>query len=127
MCCRRCWALAAGAGGREAGGAARRTYALPAAALHLRPQLRPLLSAAWAGDTGGAARPQLSTRFARARRSAAQAHDAQIARAVADAPWSPELLADIESITVDDFDLEAGGPHRHIDDSLDLVAIAVRA
>ena len=53
--------------------------------------------------------------------------DAQIARAVADAPWSPELLADVESITVDDFDLEAGGPHRHIDDSLDLVAIAVRA
>ena len=53
--------------------------------------------------------------------------DAQITRAVADAPWSPELLADIESITVDDFDLEAGGPHRHIDDSLDLVAIAVRA
>jgi len=53
--------------------------------------------------------------------------DAQIARAVADAPWSPGLLADIESITVDDFDLEAGGPHRHIDDSLDLVAIAVRA
>ena len=52
--------------------------------------------------------------------------EAQIARAVADAPWSPELLADIESITVDDFDLEADGPRRRIDDSLDLVAIAVR-
>ncbi|MBX7430652.1 class I SAM-dependent methyltransferase [Mycobacterium sp. Y57] len=51
--------------------------------------------------------------------------DAQIARAVADAPWSPELLADVASVTVDDFDLlDSAG--RDIDDSLDLVAIAVR-
>jgi SAM-dependent methyltransferase len=49
--------------------------------------------------------------------------DAQIARALADAPWPADLLADIASVTVDDFDLTDG---RDIDDSLDLVAIAVR-
>lgn len=53
--------------------------------------------------------------------------DAQIARALADAPWPAELLADIESVTIEDFDLvPADGTHRDIDDSLDLVAIAVR-
>jgi len=54
--------------------------------------------------------------------------DAQIARALADAPWPADLLADVASVTVDDFDLlEAGGRNsRDIDDSLDLVAIAVR-
>lgn len=55
--------------------------------------------------------------------------DAQIARAVADAPWPPELAADIASVTTGDFDMvEAGvgaGTGRHIDDSLDLIAIAV--
>lgn len=50
--------------------------------------------------------------------------DAQIARALADAPWPAELLADIESVTVDDFEITDG---RDIDDSLDLVAIAVRS
>jgi SAM-dependent methyltransferase len=49
--------------------------------------------------------------------------DAQIARALADAPWPAELLADVESVTVDDFELTDG---RDIDASLDLVAIAVR-
>jgi SAM-dependent methyltransferase len=49
--------------------------------------------------------------------------DAQIARAVADAPWSEQLLADVASVTTDDFDLTAD---RNIDESLDLVAIAVR-
>jgi SAM-dependent methyltransferase len=49
--------------------------------------------------------------------------DAQIARALADAPWPAELLADVESVTVDDFELTDA---RDIDDSLDLVAIAVR-
>ncbi|KGI67634.1 class I SAM-dependent methyltransferase [Mycolicibacterium rufum] len=49
--------------------------------------------------------------------------DAQIARALADAPWPADLLADIASVTVDDFELTDG---RDIDDSLDLVAIAVR-
>jgi SAM-dependent methyltransferase len=48
--------------------------------------------------------------------------DAQITRALADAPWPADLLADIASITVDDFDLVS----TDIDDSLDLVAIAVR-
>jgi SAM-dependent methyltransferase len=48
--------------------------------------------------------------------------EAQIARALADAPWPPDLLADIAGITTDDFDLAAAD----IDDSLDLVAIAVR-
>jgi len=57
--------------------------------------------------------------------------DAQITRALTGAPWQPELLADVASVTVDDFELiEAGGregPHSvNIDDSLDLVAIAVR-
>ncbi len=55
--------------------------------------------------------------------------DAQIERALAGAPWPAELLADVASVTTDDFDLvESGGPtdDRHIDTSLDLVAIAVR-
>ncbi len=54
--------------------------------------------------------------------------DAQIARAVADAPWPPGLAADVAAVTIDDFELiEADsydGPD--IDGSLDLVAIAVR-
>lgn len=49
--------------------------------------------------------------------------DAQVARALADAPWPPELLADVTSVTVEDFELTS---ERDIDDSLDLVAIAVR-
>src|ERR1700744_3896464 len=55
--------------------------------------------------------------------------DAQIARAVADAPWSPELRADVAAVTSDDFDLvDAGGTSDCYDiaDSLDLIAIAVR-
>ncbi|MEB3983746.1 methyltransferase domain-containing protein [Mycobacterium sp. 663a-19] len=51
--------------------------------------------------------------------------DAQIARAVADAPWPPGLAADVAAVTTDDFDLIAAGD-RDIDDSLDLIAIAVR-
>ena len=51
--------------------------------------------------------------------------DAQIARALADAPWPDDLLADVASVTTDDFDLIDAGD-RDIDDSLDLVAIAVR-
>jgi SAM-dependent methyltransferase len=51
--------------------------------------------------------------------------DAQIARALADAPWTPELRADVAAVTSDDFDLVDAGD-REIDDSLDLVAIAVR-
>jgi len=54
--------------------------------------------------------------------------DAQIARAVADAPWPDQLLADVAAVTAADFDVveAATEPARHIDDSLDLVAIAVR-
>jgi SAM-dependent methyltransferase len=57
--------------------------------------------------------------------------DAQVSRALADQPWRPELLADVASVTVDDFELvEAGAANGvdspDIDDSLDLVAIAVR-
>jgi SAM-dependent methyltransferase len=54
--------------------------------------------------------------------------DAQVARAVADAPWPADLLADIASVTTADFDLvdSDGRDSRDIDDSLDLVAIAVR-
>jgi SAM-dependent methyltransferase len=55
--------------------------------------------------------------------------DAQIARAVADAPWPPELAADVAAVTIEDFELveaDAGaGTGHHIDDSLDLIAIAV--
>ena len=51
--------------------------------------------------------------------------DAQIARALAGAPWSTELLADVESVRTADFDLLEAGD-RDIDQSLDLVAIAVR-
>jgi SAM-dependent methyltransferase len=49
--------------------------------------------------------------------------DAQVARAVANAPWPADLLADVASVTTADFDLV---DDRDIDDSLDLVAIAVR-
>jgi SAM-dependent methyltransferase len=56
--------------------------------------------------------------------------DAQIARALANEPWPAELLADVESVRTADFDLlETGSGHPDgpdIDDSLDLVAIAVR-
>ncbi|HEY1840081.1 MAG TPA: class I SAM-dependent methyltransferase [Mycobacterium sp.] len=54
--------------------------------------------------------------------------DAQIARAVADAPWPEQLLADVAAVTAADFDIidAATDRARHIDDSLDLVAIAVR-
>jgi SAM-dependent methyltransferase len=51
--------------------------------------------------------------------------DAQIARAVADAPWPAELLADVAAVSTADFDLVESGA-RDIDASLDLVAIAVR-
>ncbi len=51
--------------------------------------------------------------------------DAQIARAIADAPWPPELLADVAEVTAADFEL-VEADCRSIDDSLDLVAIAVR-
>ena len=55
--------------------------------------------------------------------------DAQIQRPVTDAPWPPELAADVAAVTIGDFDLveaDAGaGTAYHIDDSLDLIAIAV--
>ena len=54
--------------------------------------------------------------------------DAQVERALADAPWPPDLLADVASVTIDDFDLVAAGGRNNpdINDSLDLVAIAER-
>jgi SAM-dependent methyltransferase len=51
--------------------------------------------------------------------------DAQVARALADAPWPDDLLSDVASVGIDDFDLTDAGD-RDIDESLDLVAIAVR-
>jgi hypothetical protein len=51
--------------------------------------------------------------------------DAQVARALAAAPWPAELLADVASVSIDDFDL-IDARQRDIDESLDLVAIAVR-
>jgi hypothetical protein len=51
--------------------------------------------------------------------------DAQIARAVADAPWPAELLSDVAAVTAADFDIVEADA-RNIDESLDLVAIAVR-
>jgi SAM-dependent methyltransferase len=55
--------------------------------------------------------------------------DAQIARAVADAPWPAELLADVAAVTTADFDIVEADTTEDIRDikaSLDLVAIAVR-
>jgi SAM-dependent methyltransferase len=54
--------------------------------------------------------------------------DAQTARAVADAAWPADLLADVAGLSTGDFELvETGGTEsRNIDESLDLVAIAVR-
>lgn len=51
--------------------------------------------------------------------------DAQIERAVADAPWPAELLADVAAVTSGDFDI-LNAADREIDDSLDLLAVAVR-
>lgn len=51
--------------------------------------------------------------------------EAQVQRAVADAPWSEQLLADVAAVRTGDFDLTPAS-ERNIDDSLDLVAIAVR-
>ncbi|WP_431232883.1 class I SAM-dependent methyltransferase [Mycolicibacterium psychrotolerans] len=51
--------------------------------------------------------------------------DAQIERAVADAPWSDDLLADVAAVCCEDFDV-LDEAERDIDGSLDLVAIAVR-
>ncbi len=51
--------------------------------------------------------------------------DAQIVRALADAPWPDDLLTDVASVGIDDFDLTDAGD-RDIDESLDLIAIAVR-
>lgn len=50
---------------------------------------------------------------------------AQIDRALADAPWPDDLLADVAAVRCEDFDL-LPQDERNIDDSLDLVAIAVR-
>ncbi len=52
--------------------------------------------------------------------------DAQIERAVAAAPWPPELIGDVAAVTTDDFEIVASGHGREIDDSLDLIAVAVR-
>ena len=51
--------------------------------------------------------------------------DAQIARALADAPWPEALLADVASVGCADFEIVEDSA-RDIDDSLDLLAIAVR-
>jgi len=51
--------------------------------------------------------------------------DAQIARAVANAPWPSDLLADVASVRTEDFDL-LDASERPIDESLDLVAVAVK-
>ena len=51
--------------------------------------------------------------------------DAQIERAVAGDEWPEQLLADVAALRTDDFDLLDAGV-RDIDESLDLVAIAVR-
>lgn len=50
---------------------------------------------------------------------------AQVARALADAPWPAGLLADVTAVSTADFDLVAADT-RDIDASLDLVAIGVR-
>ncbi|MBY0442165.1 MAG: methyltransferase domain-containing protein [Mycobacteriaceae bacterium] len=52
--------------------------------------------------------------------------DAQVARAVADAPWTAALAADVAAVTTADFDIVRAGDGRDIDTSLDLIAIAER-
>ena len=53
--------------------------------------------------------------------------EAQIARALADAPWPADLLADVAAVRCADFDIIEDIPGTSdIDDSLDLLAIAVR-
>ncbi|HPX35179.1 MAG TPA: methyltransferase domain-containing protein [Mycobacterium sp.] len=51
--------------------------------------------------------------------------DAQIDRALADAPWPHALLADVAAVQCADFEIVDSGD-RDIDASLDLLAIAVR-
>jgi SAM-dependent methyltransferase len=57
---------------------------------------------------------------------------AQIERAIADAPWPADLLADVAAVRTDDFDIvestacPSSTERPGIDASLDLVAIAVR-
>lgn len=51
--------------------------------------------------------------------------DAQITLALADTPWPQELLADVAAVRCADFEIVADCD-RDIDDSLDLLAIAVR-
>jgi len=51
--------------------------------------------------------------------------EAQVARALADAPWPDDLLADVAAVRCEDFDI-VDAAHRDIDDSLDLVAVAER-
>jgi len=51
--------------------------------------------------------------------------EAQIARVVADAPWPEDLLADVAAVASKDFDI-CTDSQRDIDESLDLLAIAVR-
>ncbi|HEX7321382.1 MAG TPA: class I SAM-dependent methyltransferase [Mycobacterium sp.] len=57
--------------------------------------------------------------------------DAQITRALADAPWPAELERDVATVNTADFDIvragDKGTAAHDIDDSLDLIAIAVRA
>ncbi|CKR92683.1 3-demethylubiquinone-9 3-methyltransferase [Mycobacterium tuberculosis] len=62
----------------------------------------------------------------RAARHGGSIIDAQIMRAVAGAPCPPELAADVAAVTTADFEMVAAGHDRDIDDSLDLIAIAVR-
>jgi SAM-dependent methyltransferase len=54
--------------------------------------------------------------------------DAQVERAVAGAAWPQDLLADVAALSTDDFELaeSSGRSGRDIDESLDLVAVAVR-
>ncbi|MFN8070517.1 MAG: class I SAM-dependent methyltransferase [Mycobacterium sp.] len=61
--------------------------------------------------------------------------DAQIARAVADAPWDETLLADVAAVRCEDFEIVdqfqrdidgVAAPARDINRSLDLLAIAVK-
>ncbi|VBA37107.1 putative S-adenosylmethionine-dependent methyltransferase [Mycobacterium innocens] len=52
--------------------------------------------------------------------------DAQIERALADAPWPAELVADVAAVTTADFDMVTHDDGHDIQDSLDLIAIAVR-
>ena len=90
-------------------------------------ELTELLTAAGVSDRSRCTGVFMATRLAGLdARHGGSIIDAQIARALADAPWPDDLLADVASVTTRRLRPASTHGDRDIDDSLDLVAIAVR-